>query len=121
MIKEKKLKPCLKKLIRKYQVFQLHIQMLLYKVKYLNLEIYQSLLIHAILLEWVPFNRFTDVSQIGDEFSKVYSATIIDGKLHYEKQTDGNRKKSDPVPTKVVLKKLNGSQNISDELLFEVF
>ncbi|CAB4422499.1 unnamed protein product [Rhizophagus irregularis] len=32
-------------------------------------------------LEWVPFDRFTNIEQIGEGgFSKVYSATWIDGK-----------------------------------------
>src|ERR1043165_9937353 len=32
-------------------------------------------------LEWVPFDRFTDIKQIGEGgFSKVYSATWVDGK-----------------------------------------
>ena len=33
-------------------------------------------------LEWVPFNKFTDIKQIGEGgFAKVYSATWIDGPL----------------------------------------
>ena len=30
-------------------------------------------------LEWVPFDRFTDIKEIEGGFSKVYSATWIDG------------------------------------------
>ena len=42
-------------------------------------------------LEWVPFDRFTDIKEIGEGgFAKVYSATWIDGKTEYEKQDDGS-------------------------------
>src|SRR5579862_6266596 len=35
---------------------------------------------YPIFLEWVPFDRFEDIKQIGEGgFSKVYSATWIDG------------------------------------------
>jgi hypothetical protein len=70
-------------------------------------------------LEWVPFDRFMDVEEIGEGgFAKVYSATWI--KSYYVKQSDGSRKKREPEPTKVALKRLNGSQNISDKYLNEV-
>ena len=71
-------------------------------------------------LEWVPFNRFTDIKQIGDGgFSKVYSATWMDGKANY-KFDYGNWKKLDPKPTKVALKRLYESQNVSIDYLNEV-
>ena len=71
-------------------------------------------------LEWVPFDRFTDIEQIGEGgFSKVYSATWVDGKTNY-KYDYGSWKKLDPKPTKVALKRLNGSQNISIEYINEV-
>ena len=36
-------------------------------------------------LEWVPFDRFTDIKEVGEGgFAKVYSVTWIDGKLRYE-------------------------------------
>src|SRR6266498_5199839 len=61
-------------------------------------------------LEWVPFDRFTDIKEVGEGgFSKVYSATWIDGKLEYE-MVDGSWKKNKPKPMKVALKRLNGSQ-----------
>ena len=73
-------------------------------------------------LEWVPFDRFTDIKEIGEGgFAKVYSATWIDGKAEYTKQDDGSWKKEDPKPMKVALKMLNGSQNISTEYLNEVY
>src|SRR5436305_226919 len=34
-------------------------------------------------LEWVPFDRFTDIKKVGEGgFAKVYSATWIDGKAY---------------------------------------
>ncbi len=70
-------------------------------------------------LEWVPFDRFTDIKQIDEGgFAKVYTATWMDG-CSYEKQDDG-WKKLEPKAMKIVLKRLNGSQNISAEYLNEV-
>ncbi len=75
-------------------------------------------------LEWVPFNRFTDIKQIGEGgFAKVYSATWMDGLLSYrlEKQNDESWKKLEPISIKVALKRLNGSQNMSAKYLNEVY
>ena len=73
-------------------------------------------------LEWVAFDRFENVKQIGEGgFAKVYSATWIDGRAKYTKESGGNWEKLDPEPTKVALKRLNGSQNISAKYLNEVF
>ena len=73
-------------------------------------------------LEWVPFDRFTDIKQIGKGgFAKVYTATWIDGPLRMEKQNDGSWKKLDSVSKKIALKRLNGSQNMSAEYLNEVY
>ena len=75
----------------------------------------------GIFLEWVPFDRFTDIKEVGEGgFAKVYSATWIDGKKYYEKQNDGSWKKTKPEPFEVALKRLNGSQNMSDKYLNEV-
>ncbi|EXX71736.1 kinase-like domain-containing protein [Rhizophagus irregularis DAOM 181602=DAOM 197198] len=73
-------------------------------------------------LEWVPFDRFTDIKKIGEGgFSKVYSATWIDGKLEYFRINNGNYKKEEfKPPKKVALKRLNGSQNMSDKYLNEI-
>src|SRR5207247_3851296 len=72
-------------------------------------------------LQWVPFDRFENINQIGvGGFAKVYSATWIDGEAVYDKQNDGSWKKDEPKPTKVALKRLNGSQNMSAEYLNEV-
>ncbi|EXX61308.1 Cdc15p [Rhizophagus irregularis DAOM 197198w] len=72
-------------------------------------------------LEWVPYERFADIKEIGEGgFAKVYSATWIDGKSSYDKQSDGSWKKREPKSIKVALKKINGSQNISDKYLNEL-
>ena len=74
---------------------------------------------YVLFLEWIPFDRFEDIKQIGEGgFAKVYSATWIDGRSKFKKQ-DG-WKKLDPGPMKVALKRLNGSQNMSAEYLNEV-
>ncbi len=75
-------------------------------------------------LEWVPFDKFIVVEEIGEGgFAKVYTATWMDGPLRerLEKQDDGSWKKLDPRPTKVALKRLNESQNMSAEYLNEVY
>ncbi|CAB4428158.1 unnamed protein product [Rhizophagus irregularis] len=73
------------------------------------------------ILEWVPFDGFEDVKQIGEGgFAKVYSATWINGLAKYDKQDDGSWKKTNSYPKKVALKRLNGSQNMSAEYLNEL-
>src|SRR4051795_7675747 len=55
-----------------------------------------------LFLEWVPFDRFEDIKQIGEGgFAKVYSANWIDGKAKYIKQDNGSWKKSEPEPINV--------------------
>ncbi|GES87604.1 kinase-like domain-containing protein [Rhizophagus clarus] len=72
-------------------------------------------------LEWVPFDRFENMKQIGEGgFAKVYSATWIDGKAVYYKQDDGSWIKKEPEPIEVALKRLNGSQNMSSDFLNEL-
>src|ERR1044072_141410 len=86
----------------------------IYNAKYL----YDS---HPSFLEWVPFDKFEDIKQIGEGgFSKVYSVKWINGQAKYIKQDDGSWKKSEPEPINVALKRLNGSQNMSAEYLNEV-
>src|ERR1700722_18438653 len=76
---------------------------------------------YPLFLEWVPFDRFEDIKQIGEGgFAKVYSATWIDGRAKYDEQDDGCWKKRESEPIKVALKRLNGSQNMSAEYLNEV-
>ncbi|RGB37005.1 kinase-like domain-containing protein [Rhizophagus diaphanus] len=71
-------------------------------------------------LEWVPFDKFKNVKQIGiGGFAKVFSATWTDGKAEYIRQDDGSWKKKEPKPINVALKRLNGSQNMSPEYLNE--
>src|SRR5436189_4583971 len=49
---------------------------------------------YPLFLEWVPFDRFEDIKQIGEGgFAKVYSAKWIDGKTEYSKQDDGSWKR----------------------------
>ncbi|UZO25505.1 uncharacterized protein OCT59_017770 [Rhizophagus irregularis] len=71
-------------------------------------------------LEWVPFDKFKDINQIGEGgFSKVYSATWIDGPKIYGKgykRWEKNKSESN----KVALKRLNGSENMSAEYLNEI-
>src|SRR5581483_9612355 len=77
---------------------------------------------YPLFLEWVPFDRFEDIKQIGEGgFAKVYSAKWIDGRALYENQDDGTWKKLDPEPINVALERLNGSQNMSAQYLNEVF
>jgi serine/threonine protein kinase len=76
---------------------------------------------YSRFLEWVPFDRFEDIKQIGvGGFAKVYSATWIDSEAFYTRQGDGSWKKNEPESMKVALKRLNGSQNMSAEYLNEV-
>ena len=77
---------------------------------------------YPLFLEWVPFDRFEDIKQIGEGgFAKVYSATWIDGRAEYDRQNDGSWRKKEPEPIKVALKRLNGSQNMSADYLNEVY
>jgi hypothetical protein len=77
---------------------------------------------YATFLEWVPFDRFEDVNQIGEGgFAKVYSATWLNGPSIFRKQDDESWKKDDLKSIKVALKRLNGSQNMSAEYLNEVY
>src|SRR3954451_20557094 len=50
-----------------------------------------------LFLEWVPFDKFEDIKQIGEGgFAKVYSANWIDSRSYYTKQSDGIWKKLEP-------------------------
>ncbi|CAB4433014.1 unnamed protein product [Rhizophagus irregularis] len=76
---------------------------------------------YPLFLEWVPFDKFKDMKQIGEGgFAKVYSATWIDGDAKYIKQDDGNWIKREPKSMEVALKRLNGSQNMSADYLNEL-
>ena len=85
-----------------------------------NAKHYNGYYRYVLFLEWVPFDRFEDIKQIGEGgFAKVYSATWIDGRANHDRQ-DGSWKKKEPKPMKVALKRLNESQNMSAEYLNEV-
>src|ERR1043166_2342272 len=61
---------------------------------------------YPLFLEWVPFDRFEDIKQIGEGgFAKVYSAKWIDGQALYKKQDDESWKKFEPGPIIVALKR----------------
>ncbi|GBC21868.2 kinase-like domain-containing protein [Rhizophagus irregularis DAOM 181602=DAOM 197198] len=76
---------------------------------------------YPLFLEWVPFDRFEDIKQIGEGgFAKVYSATWVDGQAKYKRKYDGIWKKKESSPMKIALKRLNDSQNISVEYLNEL-
>src|SRR5687768_5923432 len=52
---------------------------------------------HDSLIEWVPFDRFIDIEQVGEGgFSKVYIVTWIDGKSKFIRQDDRSWKKRKP-------------------------
>jgi hypothetical protein len=82
---------------------------------------YDDEMYYPRFLEWVPFDRFEDIKQIGEGgFAKVYSAKWVDGPARYYNR-DGSWKKEEPIPIIVALKRLNGSQNMSTEYLNEVY
>ena len=55
--------------------------------KFIKEKIYDRREYGRKFLEWVLFDRFTDIKEIGEGgFAKVYSATWIDGKSSYDKQ-----------------------------------
>ncbi|PKY54333.1 kinase-like protein, partial [Rhizophagus irregularis] len=65
--------------------------------------------------------NISDIKEIGEGgFAKVYSATWNDGKSKYRKNDDGSWKKREPKSMNVALKRLNGSQNMSDNYLNEL-
>jgi hypothetical protein len=71
------------------------------------------------VLEWIPYSRFDDVKLISEGgFGGVYSAEWNDGYILYWNVTDNKWKRKGS--TKVALKRLNESQNISTEFLNEV-
>jgi hypothetical protein len=75
----------------------------------------------STFLEWVPFDKITDIKQISEgEFSKVYSAIWMDGKSSYKNRNDGSWERLNNEPIKVALKKLNGSQKMSNNYLNKV-
>ena len=71
-----------------------------------------------IVFEWIPYNQFSDIKEIGrGGFATVYSAIWKDGRLYYGRDSIKYTRKSN---YKVALKCLHNSQNITDEFLNEV-
>jgi hypothetical protein len=68
---------------------------------------------NEILFEWIPFNKFINVEELGDNC--LTTAIWKDGPLYYNKI--GCRKKS---YESVCLKCLHNTQDVNDEFLTEV-
>ena len=68
-----------------------------------------------IIFEWIPYNQFSDVKEIGIGDFVTDSAIWKDGPLNYD-EDKYTRKPNN----KVALKCLHNSQNITDEFLYEV-
>ena len=70
-----------------------------------------------IIFEWIPYNQFSDIKEIGRGGLVTDSTIWKDGPLRY----DGDNKEYAKYSNyKVVLKCLHNSQNITDEFLNEV-
>ena len=72
-----------------------------------------------VVFEWIPYNQFNDIKEIekGD-FATVNSATWEDGPLNYD--TYYKEYKRNSISTKVTLKVLHNSQNLTIDFLQEV-
>ncbi|CAB5393106.1 unnamed protein product [Rhizophagus irregularis] len=70
------------------------------------------------IIEWIPYDQFNDIKELDkDECSIIYSAIWKDGPLEYdENKYDYSRNQN----TRINLKCLHNSQNITDEFLNEV-
>ena len=74
-----------------------------------------------IIFEWIPYNQFSDIKEIGrNGFDTVYSAIWKDGPLYYNKYNEKYTRNSYHPNYKVALKRLQNSQNITNEFLNEV-
>ncbi|GBC53733.2 kinase-like domain-containing protein [Rhizophagus irregularis DAOM 181602=DAOM 197198] len=74
---------------------------------------------YDLLLEWIPFNKFTNIKYIAEGgFAKVYSATWIDGQIKKWSQLNNNWRRNGPLT--IALKILNDSENVSDDFLNEL-
>jgi hypothetical protein len=72
-----------------------------------------------IVFEWIPYNQFSDINEIKkSDSATVYSAMWKDGPLNYN--FDKYEYTRSHQNTKVDLKHLHDSQNITNELLNEV-
>ncbi|POG75004.1 hypothetical protein GLOIN_2v1770605 [Rhizophagus irregularis DAOM 181602=DAOM 197198] len=71
------------------------------------------------LLEWVPYDKFTNVNYIAKGgFAKVYSAIWLDGQIRKWSQLSNSWKRNGS--TTIALKVLNNSENISEDFLNEI-
>ncbi|RIA85340.1 hypothetical protein C1645_830937 [Glomus cerebriforme] len=81
-------------------------------------EQYTDIVFSDIIFEWIPYNQFENVKEIGEGgFAKIYSAIWTDGPLYYDEIKKVYKRNQN---TKIALKCLCNSQNISDEFLNEV-
>jgi hypothetical protein len=84
-------------------------------------EVQLKIISYDKILEWIPYNQFVDVKEIGKDddnhIATIYSALWNDGLLHYNSDKKEYIRKPN---IKVVLKCLNNSQNIIYEFLNEV-
>ena len=72
-----------------------------------------------IIFEWIPYNQFSDIKELGrSSFATVYSGIWKDGLLKYDRNTKKYVKSSPNY--KVALKCLHNSQNVTNEFLYEV-
>jgi hypothetical protein len=70
------------------------------------------------IVEWIPYNQFNDVKEINkSNFSAVYSAIWKDGPLQHDEHYEELRRVSNK---EVILKYSYNSQNIVNDLLYEV-
>ncbi|RIA83759.1 hypothetical protein C1645_833312 [Glomus cerebriforme] len=70
-----------------------------------------------IVLEWMPYDKFIDIKEIGkDDASTIYSAIWTDSLLNYD---DDKMECTREFNKKVTLKYLENSQNLIDEFLNE--
>ena len=71
-----------------------------------------------IILEWIPYNQFDDIKELcKSDLATIYSAIWKDGPLNYRRNI---KEYTRYASTKVALKCLNNSQNITNEFLNEV-
>ena len=74
-----------------------------------------------IVFEWIPYNQFSDIKEIGrGGFATVYSAIWKDGLLEYDRYNNEKHEYTRRSNYKVALKCLHNSQNITNEFLNEV-
>src|SRR5688572_5992239 len=74
--------------------------------------------VYDIILEWIPYNQFSDIKEIGrGGFATVYSAIWKDGLLEYDWRDKEYTRNSN---YEVALKCLHNSQNITNKFLNEV-